>query len=179
MHILLLGSMKIFFQNIETEEKTVDGEVLGELDQVSIFFLSHLHFNSEFQSEFFKEYLTILFFKSHFCSENITWHFYDKILVRIPNKIPCRISATILIRISIRIPIRISATILIWISIRIPSRISTKKLNRISQLWSQHRSQVIHIIISNLFWFYSSFCISDYEIWNQHISDFKHPILHT
>ena len=29
--------MKIFFQNIETEEKTVDGEVLGELDQVSIF----------------------------------------------------------------------------------------------------------------------------------------------
>ena len=32
---LHLGSMKIFFQNIETEEKTVDGEVLGELDQVS------------------------------------------------------------------------------------------------------------------------------------------------
>ena len=32
-----LGSMKIFFQNIETEEKTVDGEVLGELDQVSNF----------------------------------------------------------------------------------------------------------------------------------------------
>jgi hypothetical protein len=31
--------MKIFFQNIETEEKTVDGEVLGELDQVSIFSL--------------------------------------------------------------------------------------------------------------------------------------------
>ena len=31
---LHLGSMKIFFQNIETEEKTVDGEVLGELDQV-------------------------------------------------------------------------------------------------------------------------------------------------
>jgi len=30
---LHLGSMKIFFQNIETEEKTVDGEVLGELDQ--------------------------------------------------------------------------------------------------------------------------------------------------
>ena len=26
--------MKIFFSNIETEEKTVDGEVLGELDQV-------------------------------------------------------------------------------------------------------------------------------------------------
>jgi hypothetical protein len=35
--------MKIFFQNIETEEKTVDGEVLGELDQVSIFCLNHLH----------------------------------------------------------------------------------------------------------------------------------------
>ena len=33
---LHLGSMKIFFQNIETEEKTVDGEVLGELDQVRI-----------------------------------------------------------------------------------------------------------------------------------------------
>lgn len=31
---LHLGSMKIFFSNIETEEKTVDGEVLGELDQV-------------------------------------------------------------------------------------------------------------------------------------------------
>eukprot|EP00093_Oithona_nana_P004470 04470.XXX_18510_25419_1 [CDS] Oithona nana genome sequencing. len=30
---LHLGSMKIFFSNIETEEKTVDGEVLGELDQ--------------------------------------------------------------------------------------------------------------------------------------------------
>ena len=44
--------MKIFFQNIETEEKTVDGEVLGELDQVSIFSLSHLHFHSEFRSEF-------------------------------------------------------------------------------------------------------------------------------
>ena len=43
--------MKIFFQNIETEEKTVDGEVLGELDQVSIFSLSHLHFHSEFPSE--------------------------------------------------------------------------------------------------------------------------------
>ena len=32
---LHLGSMKIFFSNIETEEKTVDGEVLGELDQVN------------------------------------------------------------------------------------------------------------------------------------------------
>lgn len=31
---LHIGSMKIFFDNIETEEKTVDGEVLGELDQV-------------------------------------------------------------------------------------------------------------------------------------------------
>ena len=33
--------MKIFFSNIETEEKTVDGEVLGELDQVlkTFFFL--------------------------------------------------------------------------------------------------------------------------------------------
>ena len=50
--------MKIFFQNIETEEKTVDGEVLGELDQVSIFGLSHLHFHPEFRSEFFKECLT-------------------------------------------------------------------------------------------------------------------------
>ena len=34
---LHLGSMKIFFSNIETEEKTVDGEVLGELDQVQTF----------------------------------------------------------------------------------------------------------------------------------------------
>ena len=34
---LHLGSMKIFFSNIETEEKTVDGEVLGELDQVQTY----------------------------------------------------------------------------------------------------------------------------------------------
>ena len=38
---LHLGSMKIFFQNIETEEKTVDGEVLGELDQVSDRLIEH------------------------------------------------------------------------------------------------------------------------------------------
>ena len=30
---LHLGSMKIFFNNIKTEEKTADGEYLGELDQ--------------------------------------------------------------------------------------------------------------------------------------------------
>lgn len=34
---LHLGSMKIFFNNIETEEKTTDGEILGELDQVLFF----------------------------------------------------------------------------------------------------------------------------------------------
>lgn len=39
---LHLGSMKIFFSNIETEEKTVDGEVLGELDQVLVHFFCHL-----------------------------------------------------------------------------------------------------------------------------------------
>ena len=39
---LHLGSMKIFFSNIETEEKTVDGEVLGELDQVLVHFFRHL-----------------------------------------------------------------------------------------------------------------------------------------
>ncbi len=32
---LHLGSMRIFFGNIETEDKTVDGQVIGELDQVS------------------------------------------------------------------------------------------------------------------------------------------------
>ena len=37
---LHLGSMKIFFQNVETEEKTIDGEVLGELDQVSWMMMS-------------------------------------------------------------------------------------------------------------------------------------------
>ena len=34
---LHLGSMKIFFNNIKTEEKTADGEYLGELDQVRYF----------------------------------------------------------------------------------------------------------------------------------------------
>ena len=34
---LHLGSMKIFFNNIKTEEKTADGEYLGELDQVRCF----------------------------------------------------------------------------------------------------------------------------------------------
>ena len=40
---LHLGSMKIFFNNIKTEEKTADGEYLGELDQVRYFlFLNYL-----------------------------------------------------------------------------------------------------------------------------------------
>ena len=43
---LHLGSMKIFFNNIKTEEKTADGEYLGELDQVRYFlFLNHIHSN--------------------------------------------------------------------------------------------------------------------------------------
>lgn len=49
---LHLGSMKIFFTNIETEEKTVDGEVLGELDQVK---------NYLFEKEIFSNVLIIGF----------------------------------------------------------------------------------------------------------------------
>ena len=39
---LHLGSMKIFFNNIKTEEKTADGEYLGELDQVRFFFSNYI-----------------------------------------------------------------------------------------------------------------------------------------
>ena len=32
-----LPSMKLFFSNVETEEKNEEGEVVGELDQVSVY----------------------------------------------------------------------------------------------------------------------------------------------
>ena len=73
---LHLGSMKIFFNNIKTEEKTADGEYLGELDQVRyfIFFLNHIHIFSLFFLILWKSEYHIFGLLFHF--EKIT--FYTK-----------------------------------------------------------------------------------------------------
>ena len=72
---LHLGSMKIFFNNIKTEEKTADGEYLGELDQVRyFFFLNHIHIFNLFFLILWKSGCHIFGLLFHF--EKIT--FYTK-----------------------------------------------------------------------------------------------------
>ena len=40
LFIHTLGSMKMFFSNVKTEETTPEGEILGELDQVSVYLIN-------------------------------------------------------------------------------------------------------------------------------------------
>ena len=65
--------MKIFFQNIETEEKTVDGEVLGELDQVSIFFLKPSAFSIQDSDQNSLRNIRRIYFLSHFIVKDLNF----------------------------------------------------------------------------------------------------------